>query len=360
VAFMRLRTTGHCEIEIPEWMFDLDAPGMYMRRLKSVSLTIPCVTGPYTGVHCRLTLIGSTTRTDPRLRAGVHECCCPPEPCPCDYCNEHGVAAYELCPDDPRAVRQYDAREAIATSSGQNDSGLFELSFHDPRYLPFEYMGAVSRWRIELPPENNCFDFDSLTDTVIRVNYTARDGGDLLRRAANASAQRRLPGDGWHFFDVSHDFPDAWQLLRDAGDREALAECLKLVLARRMFPFIPGAPRLRVDKIAVVFGTCGDERCESATGDDCPCPPRRDAAERQIEFIQAGGESRSVTDVRCFAGERWPGMYCGLVDTDLGPLDGDRRGREFELRFPGDTGQLERVFLLCRYRVDSTVDRCRR
>ena len=46
-------------------MFDLDYPGMYMRRIKNVSLTIPCVTGPYTGVHCRLTLLSSTTRIDP-------------------------------------------------------------------------------------------------------------------------------------------------------------------------------------------------------------------------------------------------------------------------------------------------------
>ena len=43
LEFLRLRTTGRCEIEIPEWMFDMDAPGMYMRRIRSVSLTIPCV-----------------------------------------------------------------------------------------------------------------------------------------------------------------------------------------------------------------------------------------------------------------------------------------------------------------------------
>ena len=37
----------------------------------------------------------------------------------------------------------YAAREAIATSSGQNDSGLFELNFRDERYLPFEFHGAM-------------------------------------------------------------------------------------------------------------------------------------------------------------------------------------------------------------------------
>ena len=222
LEYVRLRTTGRCEIEIPEWMYDLETPGMYMRRIKSVSLTLPCVTGPYTGVHSRLTLIDSTTRIDPSLRPPAHECCCPPEPCDCDCggdCDCRRARDYELCPDDPRAVRQYDAREAIATSTGQSDPGVFELNFDDPRYLPFEYRGAISRCRLELSQENNFFDRDTLTDVVMRLNYTAREGGERLRAAANTSAQCHLPGDGWRFFELRHDFPDAWQRLR-LGDDE--------------------------------------------------------------------------------------------------------------------------------------------
>ena len=362
LEFLRLRTTGQCEIEIPEWMFDLDAPGMYMRRIKSVSLTIPCVTGPYTGVHAKLTLLGSTTRTDPVLRPPAHECCCPPEPC-CDDCGDYGedgrrARDYELCPDDPRAVRQYDARHAIATSSGQNDSGLFQLSFDDPRYLPFEYMGAVSRWRIELPPENNYFDFDTLTDTVIRLDYTAREGGDLLRRAADASARRHLPGDGWHYFDVRHEFPDAWQQFRESGGDEHAAKRVRLRLTRQMFPFIPRGRELWVDAMAVVFGPSGGPRCPGAA--DCPCPAPHGQATQQIDFTEGRGEAPEHRDVRCFADARWPGLYCGVFDTRLGPLAEDQHGSEFELRFPADTGRPERMFLLCRYRVHPARDRCQR
>ncbi|MBK9227461.1 MAG: hypothetical protein IPL67_10515 [Ignavibacteria bacterium] len=36
-------------------------------------------------------------------------------------------------------------------STGQNDSGVFELNFRDERYLPFENTGAISSWRLELP-----------------------------------------------------------------------------------------------------------------------------------------------------------------------------------------------------------------
>lgn len=75
MAFLQLQTTGYCEIDIPEWMFDFDYPGHYMRRIKNVTMTIPCMVGPYTGVHCRLTLLSSKTRVDPRLVDPPHTCC---------------------------------------------------------------------------------------------------------------------------------------------------------------------------------------------------------------------------------------------------------------------------------------------
>ena len=34
LQFLQLRTTGIAEIEIPEWMFDVDYPGHYLRRIK--------------------------------------------------------------------------------------------------------------------------------------------------------------------------------------------------------------------------------------------------------------------------------------------------------------------------------------
>ena len=51
-ALLQLRTAGTCTFTLPEELFDLDAPGHYFRRLKSVALSVPCVTGPYTGVNC--------------------------------------------------------------------------------------------------------------------------------------------------------------------------------------------------------------------------------------------------------------------------------------------------------------------
>jgi len=127
------------------------------------SSRIPCVAGPYTGVHYKLTLLSSATRVEPTL-LDVEECC--PGQCTCGCCEQQ---RYEAITDDPRIVKRYGATEAIATSTGQNDTGLFELNFRDERYLPFEYAGAVSRWRIELPIETNAFDIDTLSDLIFQL-----------------------------------------------------------------------------------------------------------------------------------------------------------------------------------------------
>jgi hypothetical protein len=196
-AFVMLKATGCCEVEPPEWFFDLDYPGQYMRRIRSVSLTVPCVAGPYTRVHCKLQQLSSTIKCKCRQKNKPHESHMPPGP----------------CLNDPHVWKRYAETEAIVTSSGQNDSGLFELSFNDPRYLPSKYTGAASRWRIELPLENNQFDSDSLSD-LMHINFTPHEGGPEFTRQSNALAQCYVPGDGWQFIDVRHVMSEVWNVVR--------------------------------------------------------------------------------------------------------------------------------------------------
>src|SRR6185369_9296008 len=62
MSLITLRETGKCTISIPEWLFDMDYPGHYMRRIKNVSVTIPCIVGPYTSVNCTISLLRNETR----------------------------------------------------------------------------------------------------------------------------------------------------------------------------------------------------------------------------------------------------------------------------------------------------------
>src|SRR5579871_2996125 len=71
------------------------------------------------------------------------------------------------------------AIQSVVTSTAQNDSGLFELNLRDERRLPFDGAGAISTWHIELPNDVPQFDFESISDVVLHMRYTAREAGNL-------------------------------------------------------------------------------------------------------------------------------------------------------------------------------------
>ena len=64
---------------------------------------------------------------------------------------------------------------SVATSTAQNDAGVFEFNFRDERYMPFEGAGAVSSWRLVLPKSFRPFDYQTITDVILHVSYKAED-----------------------------------------------------------------------------------------------------------------------------------------------------------------------------------------
>jgi hypothetical protein len=228
-ALIELKQKGMCEVELPEWLFDLDYPGHYMRRIRSVGLTIPCVTGPYTSVNCTLTLLWSSVRTDPAASSGYARL-------------EDG--------NDGRFRDTFGAVQSIATSSGQNDSGLFELNFHDERYLPFEGAGANSRWRLELPQDFRQLDYDTISDVVLHLRYTAREGGTTLKDAAIANLRTSFAPEGVkleRLFSLRHEFPNQWhRFLHDEPDYE-----LEFEIRAEYFPFVAQDKTIQIQSVSL-------------------------------------------------------------------------------------------------------------
>jgi hypothetical protein len=206
VALLKLKETGECYVSLPEAIFDLDYAGHYQRRIKSVSLTIPCVTGPYSTLSCTLTLLSSSIRTSATANANGE-----------DYSRNTSE-------EDARFKDYYGATQSIATSHGRQDSGLFELSFHDERYLPFEGGGVISQWRLELPTTFKAFDYSTISDVILHIQYTAKDGGSTLKSAAGLALEAALEAlklgkDGkertglFRAFSLRHEFPNEWYKL---------------------------------------------------------------------------------------------------------------------------------------------------
>jgi hypothetical protein len=121
----------------------------------------------------------------------------------------------------------------IATSHGQNDSGMFELNFRDDRFLPFEGYGAVSEWRIEMPIENNQFDLSTISDVILHIRYTAAPLD--LGKAARENLTAQLPASGASLLVLNHQFGSAWhRFLHPGNDAE---QQLAFTLGREHLPF---------------------------------------------------------------------------------------------------------------------------
>ncbi|MEO1510295.1 MAG: hypothetical protein AAFU84_21890, partial [Cyanobacteria bacterium J06633_23] len=68
-AFLDLKTTGRCQFRLNELLFDRDFPGHYFRIIKSISISIPAVVGPYQTVKATLTQTGHQTLLAPDIGA---------------------------------------------------------------------------------------------------------------------------------------------------------------------------------------------------------------------------------------------------------------------------------------------------
>ncbi len=238
LSLITLKETGKCTISLHEWLFDMDYPGHYMRRIKNVSLSIPCITGPFIGVNCSLSLLKNETRMDATLSGGN----------------------YEKQEDDTRFRTMYGEISSIATSHAQNDSGMFELNFNDERYLPFEGAGVISDWQINMPIENNYFDFASLSDVVLHIRYTSRNGGGVLATAANTHLQTKLPSGTARLFSLKHEFATEWyRFLHPEGEND---QELVINLKKEQYPFFIrgkiGALKIKQMDVFVESSIAGD------------------------------------------------------------------------------------------------------
>jgi hypothetical protein len=228
-ALLQLKATGSCEITIPEWLFDMDGPGHYMRRIKTVSLSIPCVTGPYTSINCTLSLLKSTIRQTSLLKGG-------------GYGREGS--------EDDRFKDYFGAIQSIVTSSGQNDSGLFETNLRDERYLPFEGAGTESTWKLELPIDFKQFDYNTISDVILHLRYTAREGGTQLKGGAvdkiNEIVVAAETSGLARSFSLKHDFPTEWhRFVNSTGTTEKLS----IVIKKDHFPYIAQGFDINISKI---------------------------------------------------------------------------------------------------------------
>jgi hypothetical protein len=171
LALLTLQETGKARFALSEVLYDMDFPGHYCRRIKSLSVTIPSIIGPHVGMCCTLRILAHNYR----LTAGPSSLPYYPEDVTMD-----GRYKTDRIPID-----------AVAISHGQSDTGTFQVNHDGERYSPFEGAGAISSWSLELPriPQ---FDYRTISDVLLNINYMALDGGAVWQNRAFVAMEKEI------------------------------------------------------------------------------------------------------------------------------------------------------------------------
>jgi len=180
-ALVSLRRSGSCSFSIPRWWLQRFDPTLTNRRLKTLSVSVPGVAGPYVGMNATLAYQGA-------LRT----------------------------------------RSAISLSTGLNDYGVDPASGID-KYLPFEGLNleaAVTRWTFGFPQDPadatrvvTEVDYSKIADVILHLQYTADAGAPALDGPPELLA----------FIDVAQMDADSWAALVASTTHQATLPITRLV-----------------------------------------------------------------------------------------------------------------------------------
>ncbi len=178
VEFINFRSTGQISVATPTSLFDMDFPGHYQRLIRQVRLSIVALVPPGRGLRATLASYGISRVTT----------------------NNSGVFTQVLLRRDPGV---------IALTSAVDATGVFMTDLQPEMLLPFEGSGVDTTWDLTLPRAGNPFDFSTISDVLLTIDYTALfDPNYQARIVRELNADRTVRGD--QVFSLARDFPDQW------------------------------------------------------------------------------------------------------------------------------------------------------
>jgi hypothetical protein len=204
VEFARFRQTGELTFETPGEWFDRQFPGHYLRLIRRVRLSVIALIPPSTGIRATLAqsgpsyvVIGGPAYSRVRVRGGGFD--------------------------------------EVALSSPLSDAGVFDLDPQPQLRFPFEGSGLDCRWTLRLPRAANPFDFATLGDVLMTIEYTALSDANLRSQVIaglRPTTEVTLP------LSLRGRYPDQWYQLHNRLDRTPPFQVYLDVSARLLPPHL--------------------------------------------------------------------------------------------------------------------------
>jgi hypothetical protein len=217
LTFQQFLETGVLPFAIPMELFDRDFPGHYLRLIKRVRTTVVALIPPTFGICATLMASGLS-------RVVI------------------GRDAFQ-----PITVRR--PSEVVGLSSPANASGVSELQEQGDMLFPFEGQGVATSWEFALPKAANPFDFSSIADVLVSIEYTALLSFEYRQQVVQTlNAKRAVSQD--RAFSFRHNFADAWYDLHNP-DLTSRPMSVSFETIREDFP--PNLENVRIEHVSLYF-----------------------------------------------------------------------------------------------------------
>jgi Tc toxin complex TcA C-terminal TcB-binding domain len=214
--FQRFRETGVMIFSTPMEMFDRDFPGHYLRLIRRVRISVIALIPPTQGIHATLTSLG--------------------------------LSRTVIGPDVFQTVSIRRDPEFVALTSPANSTGMFELESLQPDMLfPFEGNGVDSTWEFRMPKAANQFDYRTIADVLITIEYTALNSFDY-RQQVIQTLKPNLSGD--RPFSFRNQFADQWY---DLNNPEQTKTPMKVKFQTFREDFPPNVETLKIQQVLLYF-----------------------------------------------------------------------------------------------------------
>lgn len=207
-------------------LFDRDFPGHYLRLIKRVRTSVIALIPAVDAIRATLTDTGTS-------RVVV------------------------VGGDIFQTVTISHGPDYVALSSPRDATGLFELDAQSDMRLPFEGIGVNTGWKFCMPRSANLFDYGTIADVLITIEYTALNSADYRKQVIKQLND--TPLSAVRPFSFGQDFEDQWYALNNP-DQSATPMTVRFETAREDFP--PNIEDLRIQQVVLFFVRTGGSSFE--------------------------------------------------------------------------------------------------
>jgi Tc toxin complex TcA C-terminal TcB-binding domain/Repeat of unknown function (DUF346) len=216
--FQNFLETGVLTFATPMAMFDSEFPGHYLRLIKRVRISVIALIPPALGIRATL----STT----------------------------GTSRVDIPGNSFQSVVVRREPMSVALSSPSNATGLFvDLDPQPDMLLPFEDSGVDTNWELRMPRAANQFDFRTIADVLITIDYTALDSPDYRQQIVQKlNAKPFFSAD--RPFSFRNDLADQWY---DLHNPEQTTNPMVVSFTTQRDDFPPNITDLKIQQVVLYF-----------------------------------------------------------------------------------------------------------